>query len=58
MREIVGLEANDDVDRAGTEDNELAEEAAEIGSDIFCMENTMGSGGVAVGVGWGVREGD
>ena len=47
---MVGLEGA--VDRTGTEDNELVNEVAdaEIGSGAVCVENTSGSGGVAVGV--------
>ena len=47
---MMGLEGA--VDRTGTEDDELVSEDAdaEIGSGTVCVENTSGSGGVAVGV--------
>ena len=45
----MGLEGA--VDITGTEDDELVSEAADadIGRGTVCVENTSGSGGVAVG---------
>lgn len=47
---MVGLEGA--VDRTGIDDDELVNEVtdAEMGSGTVCVENTSGSGGVAVKV--------